>query len=479
LSESAQGPAAEVMGAAAPTYLPGAATEECERRRERGLGRREWAERWRPWAAKSAWSLADQGFTALTGFCVTFLLARWMAPEVYGAYAIAFAGYLFVGGLHNVIVLEPMSVLGPARHWGVMAQYLRAQMVVHWILAAGCAALVLIGGGVVWLAEPGSPLVGAIVGAGVALGFFLFLFFARRLCYVQGRPALAAAGSGSCFVLASGGLFWLRSVAAVRPLDVFCLVGAASLVGALLVIRALETTREATSDSRFAAAGFAWRTVLKENWEYGRWLVGSTVLYSVCGQAQMFLAAAMLGLGAVGILRAMMLPASVMTQVVTAAGLIVLPGLSRDFGRGLAGRVREKAAIISGVLGAAGVAFAILLAVSSGRAEHLLFGGKFAGYAWLMPILALIPAANGLTMGYSVALRAAQRPHFDLVANAIAVPVAVVSAFVFMRMWGLAGSAVSMVIGFAVAAAVNWFVFHKAWRGESVGSARTGVVSEG
>ena len=65
---------------------------------------------------KSAWSLVDQGLTALTGFCVTFLLARWLAPEIYGAYAIAFAGYLFVGGLHNVIVLEPMSVIGPSRH---------------------------------------------------------------------------------------------------------------------------------------------------------------------------------------------------------------------------------------------------------------------------------------------------------------------------------------------------------------------------
>ena len=431
--------------------------------------------RWRPWAAKSAWSLVDQGFTALTGFCVTFLLARWMAPEMYGAYAIAFAGYLFVGGLHNVIVLEPMSVLGPARYADAMAQFLRAQMFVHWILAVGCAGLVLITGGIVWIASPGSPLVGATLGAGTALGFLLFLFFARRVCYVQGRPALAVVGSGSCFALALGGLFVLRRVGLVQPLEVFCLVGVASLVGALLVLRIQNATGSRASESNFAR--YAWPAVLKENWRYGRWLVGSTVLYSVCGQVQMFLAAAVLGLGAAGILRAMLLPASVMTQAVTAAGLLVLPGLSRDFGRGAVGRMREKAAVISGVLGAAGVGFAILLAANSGRAEHLLFSGKFASYAWLMPILALIPAANGLTMGYSAALRAAQRPHFDLLANAIAAPVAVVSALVFVRMWGLAGAAVSMVSGFAVATAVNWVVFHKAWRGESV-AAGPSVASE-
>jgi hypothetical protein len=54
--------------------------------------------RLRALGVKSAWSLVDQGLTALTGFCVTFLLARWLAPERYGAYAIAFGGYLFVSG---------------------------------------------------------------------------------------------------------------------------------------------------------------------------------------------------------------------------------------------------------------------------------------------------------------------------------------------------------------------------------------------
>jgi hypothetical protein len=97
--------------------------------------------RLRALGVKSAWSLADQGLTALTGFCVTFLLARWLAPEIYGAYAIAFAGYLFVGGLHNVIVLEPMSVIGPSRHAARLREYFRAQLLVHGGCLLGCSGL--------------------------------------------------------------------------------------------------------------------------------------------------------------------------------------------------------------------------------------------------------------------------------------------------------------------------------------------------
>src|SRR6202047_3367150 len=107
---------------------------------------------------KSAWSLVDQGLTALTGFCITFLLARWLAPEIYGAYAIAFAAYLFVSGLHNVVILEPMSVIGPSRHAGQLREYFRAQMVVHGVLTGVCSVVVVCFALVVWLVAPTSPL---------------------------------------------------------------------------------------------------------------------------------------------------------------------------------------------------------------------------------------------------------------------------------------------------------------------------------
>jgi O-antigen/teichoic acid export membrane protein len=429
--------------------------------------------RLRALGAKSAWSLVDQGLTALTGFCVTFLLARWLSPEVYGAYAIAFAGYLFVGGLHNVIVLEPMSVIGPSRHAGQLREYFRAQMTVHGVLVGICSAGVIGVALVVWLIAPASPLAGAIVGSGLALSFLLFLFLARRMCYVWQRPLAATLGSGTCFALTILGLYGLRRFDHVSPLSVFLLVGAASFAGSGAVLRQMGILE--LRDRSISRERIAWTSAIRENWLYGRWLVGSTILYSVSGQVQMFLAAAFLGLGAAGILRAMMLPASVMTQAVTAAGLLVLPGLSYDFGRGRVGLIRRKAVIASGTLCAAGICFAAGLWMVSGRVEQVLFGGKFAGYAWLMPILALIPAANGLTMGFSAALRASQRPHFDLLANGVATPVAIVSAVGFIRWWGLGGEAVSMVMGFVVYMGVNCWIFYATRQSESNGEVWRGV----
>jgi len=386
-------------------------------------------------------------------------LARWLAPEIYGAYAIAFAGYLFVGGLHNVIVLEPMSVIGPSRHAARLREYFRAQLLVHGVMAGTCSAGVACVAVAVWLVEPASPLAGAIAGSGLALPFLLSLFLARRMCYVRQRPFTATLGSGCCLVLALIGLYMLRHFGWVSPCSVFLLVGVASLVGSGVVLRQVGVGalwEVGISDGR----RITWASALRENWAYGRWLVGSTILYSVSGQVQMFLAGAFLGLGAAGILRAMMLPASAMTQVVTAASLLVLPGFSYDFGRGLAGRIRQKAMILSGVLCGAGICFSVMLWMVAGRTEHILFAGKYAAYAWLMPMLSLVPAVNGLTMGFSTALRASQRPHLDLLANAIAAPIAVLSAVSFIHWWGLAGAAASMVTGFVVYMGVNCWAFY-------------------
>jgi len=204
----------------------------------------------------------------------------------------------------------------------------------------------------------------------------------------------------------------------------------------------------------------SWRAALRENWIYGRWLVGSAVLSSVWSQTQMFLTAGLLGLGAAGILRAMQIPSLVMTQVVFAGGLLVLPSFSYDFGRGSLQQLRHKAMLTSVGLGTGGLCFAGLLVFFSGPTERLLFGGKYTNYAWLMPILALIPAAIGFLTGYSMAMRASHKPHFDLLASAIAVPVGVVSAFFFMHWWGLAGAAASMAFGFvAYSISICWIYY--------------------
>lgn len=400
----------------------------------------------RLWGARSALSLVDQGFTSLAGFAVNLLLARWLTPNLYGAFAVAFAAFLFVSGFHNVLLLEPLSVIGPARYPGRLHDYFRAQLIVHTVLVGFLSAVTLIGGLIFWRLAPGSPLVGSVMGSALALSFLLLLWLARRMCYVVQKPGIAVAGSVAYLLLVLGGLLILWRGGKIGPFNAFLLMGAASLLATGILFRRLGTG----FTGALSKSSISWRAVLRENWTYGRWLVGSTVLWSIATQAQMFLVAAILGLGASGILRAMQLPSLVLTQANTAMGLLVLPALSYEFGFNRLERMRHKALLATLGLSVTAAVFVLALAFFAPHIERLLFGGKYALYAWLIPILALAPAVMAPAVGCSMALRAAGRTHFDLVANSVAAPVGLVSAIVFMRWWGLAGAAVSLVAGFSV-----------------------------
>jgi len=418
------------------------------------------ADRLRAWGWLSALSLLDQGLTSGAGFGVNLLLARWMAAEVYGAFAVAYAGFLFVSGFHNVLLLEPMSVMGPSRYVGRLPAYFRAQIKVHLALAGSLSAGALLASAVLWRIAPGSPLSGAVLGAGLTLPFLLLFWLVRRMCYAAHCPSAAVIGSGLYLSFVAAGLFVLGHYGWLGSFTAFLLMGCGSVAASGLPLWRLGLVRRQSASE----PGVRWRAVLRENWTYGRWLVGSAVLWSITNQAQMFLVAGVLGLGAAGVLRAMQLPSLAMTQVSTAAGLLALPAFSYEFGKGLIERLRYKAMLVGFSLFAGALCLAAVLMLLSGRVEQLLFGGKYAAYAWLIPVLALMPVCTGFSMGYSMAMRAMQKPHIDLIANAVAAPVGILSVFAFLHWWGIAGAAVSMVTSLAAYSCVYWFSYRRSFR---------------
>ena len=411
----------------------------------------------RLWGMKSALSLIDQALTSGAGFGMNVLLARWLPADQYGAFAVAFTGYLFLTGFHNVLLLEPLSVFGPARHAQNLTGYFHAQIQVHGVLVWPLAGFSLAAAAVLSRFAPGGFLAAAVAGGGIALPFLLFLWLARRFCYVLQRPGLAVMGSGFYLLFSISGLVALRAFGELTACNAFLSNGLGSFIGACLILFFLNGAAKQQAKSQ---PGF-WKRVLAEDWQYGRWLVGSAILYAISTYGQTFFVAAFLGLTAAGVLRAMQIPSLLMTQVITAIGLLVLPSFSYDFGEGGVQRLRRKAMLVSAAVGLVAIGYFLLLLVGHARIEYLLYGGKYSAEAWLIPLLALIPCVNGISAGYSMALRASQQPHFDLLSNAFAAPVAVVSTILFTRWWGLAGAALSMVVSFGVLNFVTVVAFRR------------------
>ena len=406
------------------------------------------SERLRVWGARAAFSLVDQGLFSGAGFLVNLLLARWLAPDSYGAFAVAFAAFLFIAGFHNVLLLEPLTVMGPGRHSENLPAYFRAQFQIHFLLVGCLVAAGLLACVAIWRATPDSPLVGAIFGGALMLPLLLLLWLVRRMCYVLQSPGLAVAGTASYLVLIVAGLAGLRHFSLATPFLSFLLMGGASLVASVVLLARIGFFRGPKVPSNIS-----WRSALRENWTYGRWLVGSTTLYSISNQTQTYIVAGTLGLGAAGTLRAMQLPSLVMTQVVVATSLLVLPILAREYGNCRIDRLRQTAYMVSLVLTLGTVIFAGFLFVFDKPVAHLLFGNRFPGYEKLMCLTAIVPVCTGFGSGFTLAFRAMQRPKWDLIINSVVAPIGILSALALIAWWGIWGAGLSLVLVSAAVAA--------------------------
>src|SRR5436190_14674870 len=109
------------------------------------------------------WAIADQGFFAGSNFILNIVLARWLSPNQYGAFGVAFSIFLLVGTLHSALLTEPMTVFAPGKFRERLEKYLGICLYGHVAFAALCCVLLMIAAGIVRLlgsAEVASALVG-------------------------------------------------------------------------------------------------------------------------------------------------------------------------------------------------------------------------------------------------------------------------------------------------------------------------------
>ena len=112
------------------------------------------------WTTKSGLAILDQGLISGSNFAASILLARWLTPAQYGAYAVAFSVFILLSLIYLALLLEPMAVFGGSAYHNCLREYLRVLVK----LQVGVAFLVVVPLGisalVAWKLAPASGLPG-------------------------------------------------------------------------------------------------------------------------------------------------------------------------------------------------------------------------------------------------------------------------------------------------------------------------------
>jgi len=337
-------------------------------------------------AGRFGWGLADQVFSSLTNFALTFLIARSVDARGFGVFALAFVVWLTALGLGRAAITSPLSIRYSTRpeEWQDATR------------AATGAALVLGGGLGALCALVGWLLGGELRPPLVVLGIFLpalllqdswrFAFFA----HAKGHHAFI---NDVVWALALLPLMTVLSLSGVNEPAVFI----AGWGGTAVIASAVGVGQARVMPKLSRAIGW-W----KGHRELSDWFVGDFAATRGAAQLANFWIAAFLGLEAVGALRAGTVLMGPVNTVLMGLVLVAVPEGARMLLSGPS-RLQRTMLLVSGSL--------TLLAVAWGAALLLLpdaVGTELLGQTWeptqaiIVPLslrVALAAPAVGPTSG--------------------------------------------------------------------------------
>jgi len=415
---------------------------------------------WLSWLSKGSLAVVDQALFAGTNFMVNILLARWLSPAEYGAFAVAFSVLLLVGAFHTACITEPMMVFGPGKYSSNFKKYLGVLLVGHFALMLPMGFLLVLGG--LAATQLGSACLGsALVGAGIASPFILLLWLARRAFYVRLQPAWSAVGGALYLAVLLMAVGVLRRGAWFSPAAALIVMGIGALAVSVLLVLLLRPCVSAASGNPTT------KEVTLEHWRYGRWSLGTVGLNWIPSNIYYVILPAWSGLGEAGALRALMNLAMPVLHSISALSMVLMPALVLDWRR--AGRTAMKRTMESHCVLLFGGSFAylIVLLTCNGTLLRLLYGDKYSRYG-LFPLLmvGLLPFASAATVILGNALRALERPDRIFWCYAAASIAAIVTGIPLTFALGVSGALMGMFLSSVITSICMLWFYQRPLRGE-------------
>jgi O-antigen/teichoic acid export membrane protein len=393
------------------------------------------------WGVKSVLSVLDQGVFSGSNFVLTLLLARWLAPAEYGAYAVAFSIFLFVAGFHNALILDPLFVLGSSRRGSDVKPYVGAlvwlSLGLTAVLSAGLAAAAV----VAMLLR--SSLAGALFALAIAAPFILLFWLLRAECYLEARPGRALRGSFAYGLVAFAALVVVVRGRHVSSSAAYLCIALASLAAVLCLFPSVGLKRE---DVAWSTMRRQWGVIAPENWRYGKWVTGSAVVYWLSGTLYLPLLGSFAGLEQAAAFQAMQNLLRPLQQSATALSSLFLPQVSRQRTEHGEHRFRLAVGGIVGLNVAISLAYLALLFVARFWLVSFLYRSSFyAEFVTLLPLLWLATLLGVVTQGLVIGLKSVRRSDLLFWAHALGAAATLSLGLVLVRSLGIQGAAIGSV----------------------------------
>jgi O-antigen/teichoic acid export membrane protein len=392
---------------------------------------------------KGFWAIADQGLFAGANGIVYILLARWLSPRDYGAFATAFAAFMGLSVLHTALLTEPMLIFAAERFRDHHKHYFGSLVYGHGIVALG-TSLVLIVAGAILHSRGQLELASALYWFAVAAPFILFLWLMRRSCYGQFNPRRAAIGGLGYLVLMVLLLSLMHEYGSLTVGSSMTIIAISSFVVGLALGIGHVHLRPPRQILREVAA---------EHFRYGRYAAATQILGYIPGYLYYFLLPAMATLEQSGALRALSNLFTPLIQANNALFLILIPAFVRTRGTPEGKQLHRFSLLL---LAGAPLVYGVIVGLFDRQIVNIVYNGKYVEYAGLLWIIGLQPVIAGACGVYGSLLRAQQKLNAVLWGGVVAAASSVTLGVMMTRAYGLAGVCWSIVISYGLHHITLW-----------------------
>ena len=392
------------------------------------------------WTGKTLYSLFDQACFSGSMLVLNILLARWTSPEEYGAFAVIFALFLILAGIHNALIVEPMTVFGAQQKTGQLPQFLGQVYFLHIVVVAAIAVVATV---IVYFltAQPLSSSRWALV---ITTPLILFFWTARRAFYISGEPGKAFALSAVYALAVVFGLVALKISGALSGFSAFLLFGISGFVISLYPIGRL-----------FRAIGYPSRNSIKESlgkhWVYGKWALGESLMFAFGISLYPLLIAYFGGVTQAGQFRAIQIVFLPLTHVLIALSLMLLPWLTRSRIAADTHEFSYRAYLIIGLFFGISLCYVLPILGFGKEMITILYGNQeYLELSWLIPYLGLTALLTAVSTACMIVLRSVEKPQLIFLSTAVSTGVTLGIGVPLVATYGSIGLAGALVLSTAV-----------------------------
>jgi O-antigen/teichoic acid export membrane protein len=356
------------------------------------------------WAQKGGVAVLDQGLFAGSNFLLNILLARWLEPAQYGAFAVTYSAFLLLAGFHTALLTEPMLIFGSGKYGGCFQRYLALLIYGHGGIMSVIMA-VLAGAAIVCWRLDAAGLAQAAAGLAVASPFILLLWLLRRAFYVRRQPQWSASGGMLYLVILLAGIYGLFREERLSVLWALVIIGVASLAASTWLASLLRPKWNATTGEASLN-----RRVLTDHWKYGKWAAATAAISWVPVNIYYALLPSWVGLEGSAALKAMMNLIMPVSHATAAIGALLIPMLVNALRSGRKEPFYHLVGVSVALFSILSIAYWALLILLRDKVLVWMYGGRYTDQTHILMLVGLLPVIGGVATVLGSALRAVERP---------------------------------------------------------------------